>query len=365
MAGSVIFLQKRTHRAGAQTCLARLLRHPRMRPWNPVLVCEDEGWLARTCREVGVPVVATPFPGARTLAGRLWRNEAFAGQVAAQLRRSGISPILVHSNDHWDALLGLTLARRLHAPTAVFLRSSGMRFEDYDKYHCRELDLVIAVGDELQQRVQMWDQGRGILLIHDGLEPSEQLPPKPRPPTFPQKVLVLGSPLDGKGWADLTEALWRLQQHGHLPHIQWDFTGERPDPTRNNLHLERLNIGQFHFLGRVEAFRELVRQYDLAIQTSWHESFGMAALETLFAGIPLLSTRVGVIEQVLEAPAFLAPPRNPAALAQALRHLMLHWPELDPGVDKAQQLIRARFLVDHTVDKLLRAYEETLGLSAS
>jgi glycosyltransferase involved in cell wall biosynthesis len=362
MTSHVIFLQRRTHRAGAQTCLARLLRHPAMQKWRPVLVCEDEGWLAQTCRAAGVPVIVNPFPGARTLAGRLWRNEAFAGQVASQLRRLGFHPQLVHANDHWDALLGLTLARRLHTPAAVFLRSPGMRAEDYDKYGCREFDLVIAVGDELQQRVQHWDMGRGILLIHDGLEASEQCPPKPRPAQFPPKVLVLGSPLDWKGWADLTEALWLLQQAGQLPAIQWDFTGDRPDPARNNLRLERLSGGQFRFLGRVEQFRDLVRQYDLAVQTSWHESFGMAALETLFAGVPLLSTRVGVIEQVLESPAFLVPPRQPQVLAQALRRLMSEWGTLDAGVEKAQQLIRARFLIDHTVDKLQRAYEETLGL---
>lgn len=364
MAGHVIFLQRRTHRAGAQTCLARLLRHPAMQQWRPVLVCEDDGWLARTCRADGVPVLVNPFPSARTLSGRLWRNQAFAGQVASQLRQHGFTPTLVHANDHWDALLGLALARRLQVPAAVFLRSPGMRTEDYDKYGCREHDLVITVGDELNQRVQYWDPGRGARLIHDGLEAGEQLPPKPKPPRFPDKVLVLGSALDWKGWAHLTEALAQLQAAGQLPPLQWDFTGDLPDPARNNLRLERLTTGQFNFLGRVEQFRELVRQYDLAVQTSWHESFGMAALETLFAGVPLLSTRVGVIEQVLEAPAFLAPPRQPAALAQALRHLMAHWAELDPGVERAQQLIRARFSIDHTVEKLHRAYEEVLGLTA-
>lgn len=363
MAGHVIFLQRRTHRAGAQTCLARLLRHPAMKPWQPVLVCGDEGWLAQTCRAAGVKVLVQPFPGARTLAGRLWRNQAFAGQVAAQLRRQGFRPLLVHANDHWDALLALTLARRLQTPSAVFLRSPGMRLEDYEKYGCREMDLVIAVGDELQQRAQHWDMGRGVLLIHDGLELSEQLPPKPLPAQFPQKILVLGSPLDWKGWADLAEALWILQQAGRLPPLQWDFTGDRPDPARNNLRLERITIGQFNFLGRVEQFRDLVRQYDLAVQPSWHESFGMAALETLFAGVPLLSTRVGVMEQVLEVPEFLVPPRQPQVLAQALQHLMAHWPPSETGVERAQQLIRARFLVDGTADKLHRAYTENLGLT--
>ncbi len=357
---SVVFLQKRVHRAGAQTCLARLLRHAEMRQWQPVLVCEGEGWLSAEARRAGVTVITTLFPGSRSLAARLWGNAQFARRVRQQIAAAGIRPGLVHANDHWEGLLGLALARDLGVRSAIFLRSPGMTREDYFKYRCREYDLIIAVGDELQQRVRGWDAERNIRLIHDGIEASEHCPLKPKPPVCPARILVIGSPLNWKGWADLTEALFILQTEGGLPDWQFDFTGDRPDPKLNDLKLERLQKGQYKFLGRVEKFRDLVREYDLVINPTRQESFGMAAIEVLFAGVPLLSTRTGIIEQAQENPLFLVPPRQAQVLAAALKHLMSNWAGVETGVAAAQENIRRKFLVDHGVSKLCAAYREIL-----
>ncbi|MEI7732393.1 MAG: glycosyltransferase family 4 protein [Verrucomicrobiota bacterium] len=361
MNGNVIFLQQRTHRAGAQTCLARLLRHPGMHAWQPALVCAKDGWLTEDCRSHAIPCLTHPFPSSRALLSRWFRNANFARETAHALARHTLHPLIIQANDHLEGLLGLELAQRTHARCAIFLRSPGMTREDYFKYRCPDYDLIIAVGDELQARARSWDPGRNILLIHDGIESAEYCPPKPKPVAFPKKILVIGSSLDWKGWSDLTEALHQLQQGGQLPEIQFDFTGDQPDPTRNNLRLERMSKGAFHFLGRVEKFRDLVRQYDLAINPSRHESFGMAAIEVLFAGVPLLSSRSGIIEQVQENPAFLFAPQQPEALAASLKHLLQQWPELDTSVVPAQENIQKKFLVDYTVQKLSAAYTQLLS----
>jgi glycosyltransferase involved in cell wall biosynthesis len=176
---------------------------------------------------------------------------------------------------------------------------------------------------------------------------------------FPNRILVIGSPLDWKGWADLTEALFLMHSEGSLPELKFDFTGDRPDPALNDLKLERLPKGRFNFLGRVEQFCDLVRQYDLVINPTRQESFGMAAIEVLFAGVPLLSSRTGIIEQALENPAFLFPPNQPQQLAASLKNLLCNWTSLDSSVVKAQDNIRRNFLVDSSVAKLCDAYQNT------
>jgi glycosyltransferase involved in cell wall biosynthesis len=363
MQPSVVFLQQRAHVSGATKSLARLLRHGLLRPWHPVLVTGSEGWLSKVCREAGIPVIVERFPGSRSILGRLWRNAAFAGRVWRRLHAAGIRPMIIHANDHGEALLGLALARRTQARTAVFLRSSGMSRRDFEKYRCAEYDLIIAVGDELQERAQMWDPAHRIRLIHNGVEPADYAPVKPKSESFPDKILVIGCGSASKGWADLTEALYLLQQRGELPCRQWDFTDAQPDPSADPLGLKRLKIGKFRFLGRAEQYRDLVREYDLAIQPSRRESFGMAAIEVLFAGVPLFSTRVGVIEQVLDVSEFLVAPGQPKALAEALRQLIREWPHLDPGVERAQEKIRSRFMIDHTAHRLTCAYRE-IGVDA-
>lgn len=360
--GATVFLQGRTHRAGAQTCLARLLRHKAMRRWNPVLVCSAPGWLMRECERENIPVICEPFPKSRSLLGRLFHNARFAERVASKLRAARVRDVtMVHANDHIESLLGLSLADKLHARSAIFLRSPGMTQRDYVKYRCNESGLIAAVGDELCARVRGWESSKPIQLIHDGLESEEFRSAKPRPEFAPARILVIGSPLDWKGWADLTEALYLLEEDNTLTAITFDFTGDRPDEMANDLQLRRVRHHQCNFLGRVEAFRDLVRSYDLVINPTRMESFGMAALEVLAAGVPLLSSRTGVIEQVQSQNEMLFPPHQPRALADALKSVILHWKEIDPGVLAAQEKIRRLFSIDNTANRISEAYQRLLA----
>ena len=354
---SVLFVQKRAHRAGAQTCLARLLRHRAMRN-RAVLLCSQSGWLTDECAEI--PAVIEPFPSSRSLAGRLFQNSNFARRVKDKLARLGLKPAIVHANDHLEGLLGLKLAERLDAHSAIFLRSPGMTRDDYFKYRCNEFDLIAAVGDELRDRAKGWDQAREIQLIHDGICESEFAPPKPKAAAFPKKILVIGSPLDWKGWADVTEALALLERDNALPETEFDFTGAAPDPAKNDLKLEQLQKARCRFLGRVEKFRELILGYDLVINPSRMESFGMAAVEVVALGVPLLSSRTGIIEQVIEQPEFLFSPKQPAELACALRNLIQNWPRLDFDAERCQRRIREKFIIGRAVERLGAAYEALL-----
>ncbi len=53
---------------------------------------------------------------------------------------------------------------------------------------------------------------------------------------------------------------------------------------------------------------ELTREYELVINASRGETFGMAAIEVIAAGISLLSSRTGVIEKVIENEGLLFEP---------------------------------------------------------
>jgi glycosyltransferase involved in cell wall biosynthesis len=360
---ATVFLQGRTHRAGAQTCLARLLRHKAMRRWNPVLVCSAQGWLTRECERENIPFICEAFPKSRSLFGRWFENARFVTAVTLKLQAASVRDVgIVHANDHIEGLLGRELAKALRARSAIFLRSPGMTRRDYFKYRCNEYDMIAAVGNELCARAQAWDSSRSVELIHDGLEPDEFAAAKPRPGLPPTKVLVIGSSLDWKGWADLTEALYLLERNAALLPLVFDFTGNRPDEKANDLKLDRLHRHRCNFIGRVETFRDLVRSYDLVINPTRMESFGMAALEVLAAGVPLLSSRTGVIEQVQSCAEMLFPPRQTEALAVALKNILLRWVDIDFGVPAAQKQIHRLFSIDNTANRVSAAY---LGLLAN
>lgn len=361
MKPTVLYIQNRTHRAGAQTCLMRLLRTETIRKWNPVLVCSPGGWLPGACKQNGIAVIEQEFPHSRSLAGILYANRAFARRVARELRARNIFPSIVHANDHQEGLLGLALAKELDARSAIFLRSSGMTARDYEKYRCKRYDFIAAAGEALRENAKHWSRSKPVVLIHDGIAESEFLPEKPKPENPPSRVLVLGTGGVAKGWADLTAALHILEEKSVALPEAFDFTDSRPNPAENNLKLERLTKVRCNFLGRADAFRDLVRSYNLVINPSRMESFGMAAIEVLAAGVPLLSSRTGVIGQVQENPAMLFSPSDPASLASALEVVLSRWAEIDFGVERAQALIREKFLIDRAAEKLDAAYRGLIG----
>jgi glycosyltransferase involved in cell wall biosynthesis len=156
----------------------------------------------------------------------------------------------------------------------------------------------------------------------------------------------------------VTEALFLLQKEERLPPLRIDFTGAEPDAAINDLKLSRLTSVDAHFLGRVEGFRDLLRQYDLVVVPSRMECFGTAAMETLAAGVPLLSTQTGAVVSVLSNIELLVPPARPDLLAAALRNIFERWSEIDFGVEAAQEEIRRRYLIDHAAERLDAIYGE-------
>jgi hypothetical protein len=57
----------------------------------------------------------------------------------------------------------------------------------------------------------------------------------------------------------------------------------------------------------------------------------------------------------------LFPPHQPPALADALKNVILRWPDIDFGVPGAQENIRRLFSIDNTANRVSEAYRRLLG----
>lgn len=353
---TVLYIQNDTHRAGAQTCLARLLGEQKIQQWRPVVLSSAPGWFTEECARLGVPCLIIPFPRSRSIEARLFKNEAFVSEVLQALDQRSIRPAIVHANDHWEGILGIKLAAALNARSAMFLRTPVLTQRHYFKYRCNEFDMIAAVGEDLRAAAQSWDRDNKIELIPDGIGRDEFGPPKPRPAKAPKRVLAIGAKRAVKGWADLVEALSILERDGRMRPEVVDFTGRLPTRWENDLKLERLNATECNFIGRVDKFRDLVLGYDFVINPSRSESFGMAAVEVLAAGVPLLTSETGVLGEVMSKDYMRFPPSRPGALASAIHNVLERWNELDFGVAEAQETIRGNFLVEHAADQVDRHY---------
>ena len=76
------------------------------------------------------------------------------------------------------------------------------------------------------------------------------------------------------------------------------------------------------------------------------------------AGVPLLSSRTGIIEEVVEREFLLFKPEDPHDLAGALTFLMEKWACLEFGVEGMQRCILEKYNIDRSVKTLLKAYRK-------
>lgn len=354
MSSSLLFVQRRAGRAGAQTGLLRLIDAEAAAGRRSTVVLDTEGWLATEARAHGHDVVIEPFPSSRSLVARVWGNRAWARRVARRLAERAVDPAIVIGNDHQEALLARRLAARLDRPSGVVLRSSAMSARDFTKYGCGDCELIFAVGPDLLARSTAIAGDRRVHGLRDGLAPGDFGEHRPLPETPPDAALVLGTGDPAKGWSDLVAAVERLPADAPAARMRFDFTC-RPNPAQAAATgLAGLDAARFRFLEHTDSFARRLASYDLVIHPSRRESFGLAALEALAAGVPVISTRVGVLPEAIGDGRLLCPPSDPEALAGVLSGLGAVWPDLVRDAPVRRDRVAADYGVDHTVTSFER-----------
>ena len=342
---SVLFLQNRPIRAGAQTSLARLVDSAPIRPLAPVVLLNSNGWLSDQLGRQTTPYCVFPFKSPRSLSTRMFGLSIWAKSAAAALGEKRSQIRVVVANDHQECPLALALAKTLGGlPVLAILRTPGMTKRDFDKYRCDASQALMGEGRELQARIKNWTS-KSVSLFEEGFEETEFQPVKPSPTSCPKRVLLIGSEAPRKGFTDFIEALQLLEhQRPDFPGWTCDLTGSHTEAI--DALLAKPMRSQFHFLGRIEEFPTCVREYAFAIHPSRAETFGMAPIEAILAGTPTLLSTTGVAAELSLPWSWTFPPGQIATLSERLELIWALWPPID--IPAIQAEIRARFHINHT-----------------
>lgn len=142
------------------------------------------------------------------------------------------------------------------------------------------------------------------------------------------QVAFIGRLSGEKGFPDLLNAIQRWQSSGLGTPIHFSIAGAA-DPAAGGLagirrHLEEIGIGDHvTLLGPVGGGEkaELLARADLFVLPSHRESFGIAALEAMAAGLPVVAYDVGHLREILGPAGVFVPAGNVEELASSLGEL--------------------------------------------
>ncbi len=137
----------------------------------------------------------------------------------------------------------------------------------------------------------------------------------------PKRVLFVGTNMQRKGLPTLIKAAPQVARA--LPGVQFLVVGEdKAIPAMRKLCCEEGVEGNFQFLGW-KSQAELLELYagaDVFVLPSLTEALGVALLEAMAAGLPVIGSDAGGIPEIITdgVNGLLVPPDNPARLADAL-----------------------------------------------
>jgi glycosyltransferase involved in cell wall biosynthesis len=241
-------------------------------------------------------------------------NAIFWGSLASRMAGVGRKVLSVHSTGLWGRKSSFTLSDRMVLPL-------------YD----RVVALARSHADHLEKREGI--PGDKIVVIHNGVDTGrfvpigsqtdrERLRSELEIPESAIVVTIVAALRPEKNHEMLLRAAAELSGNGYL----FLVVGEGKEETRlKDLAGQLSLVNEVRFLGRRNDIPDILSASDIFVLCSHPvvETFPLSVLEAMSSGLPVISTRVGSIETILDegTDGLLVEPGDEKALVRAIAAL--------------------------------------------
>ena len=332
-----------------------------------LLACDPQGELFPRGQRAGFLVVPLTFGG--------WRNLHAGLALRRLVRQEGVDILNTHSSlDSWVGMLALTgLAKPLLVRTRHLSTPVKSSWPTRWLYQTPKATITTSQGikELLQERVGV--EPARVFAIPTGVSLTDFAPRGADASLMERLKIPATSFIWGmvsvlrswKGHLYALEALKELVDAGVQTHLL--IVGEGPyrsliEPRIKELGLET----QVRLVGYQEDVAPWLALMQVVVMASYaHEGVPQAALQALALAKPVVGTTTGGIPEVVipGETGLLVPPKNPQALARALRELWEH-PELGEGMGRrGRELVIGKYSLEQMAAAVEGVYDLISGQS--
>ncbi|MGQ0723414.1 MAG: N-acetyl-alpha-D-glucosaminyl L-malate synthase BshA [Candidatus Eiseniibacteriota bacterium] len=241
-------------------------------------------------------------------------------------------------------------------------------FYEITRFSIRQSDRVTAVSEWLRCKTcESFDLDQDIVVIPNWVN-SEAFRPFPagrKRRAFVREgefVLMHASNFRPvKNIPTVVEVFRRLRER--YP-VRLLLVGDGPEVARAEETVRRNGLADVvHFLGAQEYLEDVLPLADAFLLPSEHESFGLAALEAMSAGVGVIATSEGGTREIIRhgENGFLFDPHDVDGMVATIGALVEDPAKLERVEREARKTAVEQFRPDHAVASYLRVYEEALG----
>jgi glycosyltransferase involved in cell wall biosynthesis len=304
----------------------------------------------------------------------------FGRWLADTWRRDGWTPDVAHAHFWMSGLATVHAGRRTGVPTVltyhalgtVKRRHQGARDTSppgrigYERALGRAVDrVVVQCADEVAELVRMGVPRSRMALVPSGVNQRVFHPDGPAAPRHParSRILTVGRLVERKGLLDVVRAL------PAVPEAECVVVGGPPaellpaDAFAGRLRAVAESCGvadRVTLVGGVprEEMAGWYRSADVLVTAPWYEPFGLTPLEAMACGVPVIGSNVGgIADTVVDGlTGDLVPPRDPSALATAIRRLLADKVRRFAYATAALDRIRSRYSWKRCAEQLSAVY---------
>lgn len=164
-----------------------------------------------------------------------------------------------------------------------------------------------------------------------------------------------------KGIYDLIDAIKIIDDK--LPNdIKVLFCGNDPDKKINNIISEQGLDNRIKLLGWIDAKEKekIYKSMKINILPSYFEALSMTVLEAMSYGVPVITTNISTMEEMLENSEQLVPVGEPQKLAQKILEFINDDFKLELISQQEYKKAKKVFSIENNINETLRIYEETV-----